>query len=298
MELVNMKSLGKLILLGILAGFSLAVITGSNFNPQPVSASDIGWPGITNNLIQPINTYSSVEDVVNLLKSSPSLWKTLEITYESEFRLPESDEAFWSSISQFKLESIGRGLLTVTDNGKPTLNWVNDGKVLWTEDPSTKTFRQSNLPTVFADRISNENVQLAAVSRLNSAFDAGAFFIPSAFNEYIYPVSIGQELLKTQITETVTQEIIIGDIVKVGDRLALQIDRIARDNEAENGIGRWHRYWIDTETGILLQVEILDPSTGDWLQKTVATKFVLNPVFASDTFVYISKPGWELVDNQ
>jgi hypothetical protein len=105
-------------------------------------------------------------------------------------------------------------------------------------------------------------------------------------------------LLKTQITETVTQEIRIGDIEQVCGRLALQIDRIANDNEVNNGTGRWHRYWIDIETGILLQVEILDPSTGDWLQKTVSTKFVLNPVFANDTFVYNHKQGWELVDNQ
>lgn len=293
-----MKSLGKLILLGILAGFSLAVITGSNLTPRPVSASAIGLPGLTNNSIQPINTNSSVEDVVNLLKSSPSLWKTLEITYESEFRRPESDEVFWSSISQFKLESMGRGLLTVTDNGKSTLNWVNDGKVLWTEYPSTETFRQSNLPTVFVDRINNGNAQSLAASSLNTAFDAGAFFIPSAFNEYIYPVSIGQELLKTQITETVTQEIEIGDIAKVCDRSALTIDRIAKDIETENGIGRWHRYWIDIETGVLLKVEILDPSTGDWLQKTVAIKFALNPVLDSDIFVYVSKPGWKLVDNK
>lgn len=39
-----MKSLGKLILLGILAGFLLSVIRGSNINPRPVSASNIGWP--------------------------------------------------------------------------------------------------------------------------------------------------------------------------------------------------------------------------------------------------------------
>jgi len=263
-----------------------------------VSASDSGTPGIANNLNQSIKPYASVEDVVDLLKSSPSLWKTLEITYESEFRYPESNEVVWSSISQFKLESIGRGLLNVTDNNKPTLNWINDGEVLWTEDPSTKTFRQSNLPSVFADRISNKDVQLAAVSSFNSAFDAGAFFIPSAFNEYIYPVSIGQELLKTQITETVTQEISIGDIEQVCGRIALQIDRITNDHEVKNGIGRWHRYWIDIDTGILLQVEILDPSTGDWLQKTIATKFVLNPIFVNDTFVYTLKPGWELVDNQ
>jgi hypothetical protein len=108
MELEKMKSLRKLILVGILAGFSLAVITGSNLHPLPVNASGFGWLITTDSKIQPINTNSSVEDVVNLLKNSPSSWKTLEITYESEFKYPESDEVFWRSTSQFKLESIGR----------------------------------------------------------------------------------------------------------------------------------------------------------------------------------------------
>ncbi|MFZ3152022.1 MAG: hypothetical protein WA116_10125 [Anaerolineaceae bacterium] len=293
-----MKSPGKLILFGILAGFSLAAMTGSNFNPRYVNASDTGWPGITNNLIQPINTNSSVEDVVNLLESSPSLWKTLEITYESEFRYPESDEVFWNSISQFKLESMGRGLLNVSDNGKPTLNWVNDGTIMWTEYPITKTYRQSDLPAVFIVESESRDGQFEADSNIQSAYDTGALFIPSAFNEYIYPVSIGKELLKTQITDSVTQEIKVGEIKEICDRRALQIDRIAKDSEAENGIGRWHRYWIDINTGIFLQVEILDPSTGDWLQKTVATKFVLDPTFTSDTFVYVHKLGWELLANQ
>lgn len=292
-----MKSLGKFVIFGLLAGFFLSVFTGSNYYPQKVSASDIGSPGIENNSIQSIDINSSIEEIVNLLKSSPIQWKTIELTYESEFRYPDNTESFWSSISQFKLESMGRGRLTVADNGNPTLNWVNDGEVLWTEYPRTKTYRQSNLPYTFVKNIDDASSESPSMSSINSAFDTGALFIPSAFNEYIYPVSIGQELLKTQITETVRQEIKIGEVTEVCNRPALQVDRIAIDDTAENGIGRWHRYWIDTETGILLQVEILDPSTGDWLQKTVATEFILNPVFDSDIFNYVVKPDWKMDNN-
>lgn len=292
-----MKSLGKFVIFGLLVGFFLSVFTGSNYYPQIVSASDIGSPRIKMNSIHSIDKNSSIEEIVNLLKSSPIQWKTIELTYESEFRYPDNTESFWSSISQFKLESMGRGQLTVIDNGISTLNWVNNGDVLWTEYPRTKTYRQSNLPSTLVKNINSASTESPSMSNINSAFDTGALFIPSAFNEYIYPVSIGQELLKTQITETVRQEIRIGGLTDVCNRPALQIDRIAMDTTTENSIGRWHRYWIDTETGILLQVEILDPSTGDWVQKTVATEFILNPVFDSDIFNYVVKPDWKMDNN-
>jgi hypothetical protein len=291
---IYMKSLKNIVVVAMLVGFLLATISGANVTPKPVNAfGSSSFEGVKD-LVNLLTSNSSLTDIVNLLVTSPHRWSALEITYLSDFRYPSEKVVYWSSESNFQLESQGRGLLHTADNGKTTLNWVNDGTNMWTENPTTMTYTQSGLPSVFIDKHSSINEQMQAGTSILSAYDTGALFIPSAFNEYIYPVSIGRELLKTQLSGTVRQDVKIGEMEIICDRQALLIDRIAIDKENSNSIVRWHKYWIDAKTGIFLKVEVIDPNTGEWLQRTVATKFSMDPKFTNDLFVYAPKPSWKL----
>ncbi|HMN15728.1 MAG TPA: hypothetical protein PKD55_25715, partial [Bellilinea sp.] len=178
----------------------------------------------------------------------------------------------------YQIAPSGRAYVYSEGDGKSEL-WISDGRS-WLQERST-----DNTYTVL--RISSQKQEELRDFVAPTTVDSMTFphpfgsLIPVQGAELLYPTGIAQSLLRN------------GKITVVGNDTVANRDTVVvqRENFADDGtLIKKHLYWVDAETGVILQAQIFNPGSADqWQVQHTVVEISFDVPLPTETFDLVPK---------
>ncbi|MFZ3070483.1 MAG: hypothetical protein WA110_05100 [Anaerolineaceae bacterium] len=237
------------------------------------------------------------DGLLKLMAESPKYWNSLHLVYQADYRAPGSEAIDQTYTHEFWLKADGSTKLLIYDAEKqPELLWINDTQSLWSQSYNSATYTRQDVPSG-ADLPSEVNQSTGENSTEDTVAPLfSALLIPSAMNDYIFPRGLAQAMSRTELRDGIVQIVeVVGKEIVAGRETFILERRIGPQSDLEHP-GKLHQYWVDVQTGVILQAEILDPETGAWTQKYTAQVCDVDPIFPEGEFTFTPEPGSILKD--
>jgi hypothetical protein len=187
-----------------------------------------------------VRAEDKIGEIRNLLLNSHTRWQTMRgETTTVWFNLQNnSRQVFHNSIV---IANPNRAHLTITSqDGLSDTEWLGDGSKIFEIDRHSKTYRESTQKDVVHD-LERIPVEVGAIDPEKIFRHPMAMMIPSPVVDYIFPTGLAQR----QGVYT-----IIGEET-IAQRKAWMIDYLNQTDQ--NEVTMKARYWVDQETGVILQ---------------------------------------------
>jgi len=208
-----------------------------------------------------VKAENNADPIIYRMLKSHTTWQTMKGTVTVEWINANEDnkEIFTQSI---EITNPDKAKLVVYDNmGKNILTWVSNGKTIVEVDENTKT-KQEYHQQDFSKSLELIPLEFDAIDHEIIIRHPMAMILPSPAADYIYSTGLAQ---REGIYEWVGEEQMLGRKVWVLD--------FSKQNNL-NEITMKARYWIDQDTGVILQANVFstDPATFGALIESVSFK--------------------------
>jgi len=272
---------------------SLLLITGAiqpTFSTKAQPPHTIGYLASSGEHLQlPLNETATTNDVFDLMLGSHTRWDNLQIRYDAKFfgpGVPKGEEVF---SHQFWLDSTG---LSRVEIGSlvvgPLLTWMKNQDEIWIINYENGTYYNEVIPKAFRS-VENFGVPEAEIEgQPVVAPHPNGLLMPSWVTELIYPTSLAQSMSITDLSEGVLQSVQVIGTDHIAGRQVIVISRRIEGSGEPVVFYKFHKYWVDAATGVILQQEVIDPESGTVTIRVTAIEVQYNDFIPESTFIFVA----------
>lgn len=234
---------------------------------------------LTKKVSLPLNENSMASEVLSLMVKSHKMWNTLHITYTTPFYDPEPNSSESSKYEySFWIDAVGKARVeSGIVNQLPNAIWATDGNQI----SSTRPLEEDNqyVSSRLTEKIEPVGKFKLNLTRLNSKkyntvnMHPWTQLLPGRFNDYIFSTGFAQSMIKIQLSGDSRQDVVIVGMETIAGRDTVIVERKVYDISNPTKFGRFHRFWVDAMTGVILKFEGYVPLDGS-LGEVVEAIFV------------------------
>jgi hypothetical protein len=246
------------------------------------------YNGLPSSIIDPlpVRAEGKAGEAVRLMLRSHTTWQTVRGEITTQWLNTKNDNQIF--YTTFEIENPNHANVDIlAENGSSSLQWYGDGNIIYEINNRDKTYTATTQPDP-TRVLSMIPIDLEEVDRETVYRHPLAMIIPSPAIDYVYPVGLAQR----------PGEYNLAGEESIAERKAWVIDY---KNQNELGeVTMMARYWIDQQTGLILQANVFstDPeSFGDLIEITTFTSIAFDQPLELESFTP-SVIGLEKADKQ
>lgn len=246
------------------------------------------YNGLPSSIIDPlpVRAEGKAGEAVRLMLRSHTTWQTVRGEVTTQWLNTKNDDQIF--YGTFEIENPNHAHFDIlAGNGSSSLQWYGDGNTIYEINNRDKTYTATTQPDP-TRVLSMIPTDLDEVDRETVYRHPLAMIIPSPAIDYVYPVGLAQRP---------------GEYNLVGEESIAERKAWVIDFQNQNELGEvtmMARYWIDQQTGVILQANVFstDPeSFGDLIEITTFTSIEFDQPLELDSFTP-SVIGLEMADKQ
>jgi outer membrane lipoprotein-sorting protein len=224
--------------------------------------------------------------------NSYTKWQTLQGNAQLEISPNEAQtEAYALFFIEIALEQPGKGYLaTSMKEQAPSYIWVSDGSTIWHENLEKSIYFTEEAPEDISSPESFGPSYLPDDNRSFAIPHPMSGIMPSPVANYIYPQGIAQSHSNWDA------KILGEETIAKRKAIVVQFQLL---NEA-GAIMKQHKFWVDTETGMILQGQIFVESSGwsEWAEQISFTEINYDQPSDNQKFVFEPNPSVRQVTSE
>jgi transcriptional regulator with XRE-family HTH domain len=219
----------------------------------------------------PLNAQPAPQEVAALMLTSHTKWRSL---VAQVLTLGNPGGVLISS--NITIQSSGKIRVTKGPLDKPTSEWISDNTTFWEIDNSHHVYTQNAVPeavrsfdTYNPPTPPGDGENFVVPHPLEG-------FIPLGLGGYIFPHGLAQSLMQWESS-------VEGTDVIAGRETVIILSQVIE----EGVVLKKHKYWIDSQTGLVLQSESYAQADLDhWAEQTTFTSIKYDAPIAVQTFTF------------